>query len=434
RKGGGGGTHRSVTTPSPSPSSLPPTPSPWASSAAALGARGAVGGRGEGEGLPGGVQEALQLLLSMRRRGIQPDEVTMNAMLDGLASCDPPRMREAEAMLEVMQGWGLKPNQVSYSVMLKGYGHSGDLTRAQLMFDLMARDRDYQPDVVALNSLLDACVRNGDTAQAVSLLELVRPITLLRLFSAHYYGPLLCPLLCPMSCTPNTPLPQACNATEPGNGPRTQASRQDWGWESPRARDGDGAPVVDEEGGQVGSEDWGWGAAAVRGLEISPNLVSFSTVVLALVRTGGSQGACKAMELYKRMREGFRIQPDEGMVDGILSGHSNHLRNGVTGAMTLEHGRLIIQDLETMGWDEEVIEAKKALLQSVMPTISEVWKTRESGEVSNKTTPASDPASPSPASSSSSQKQAVPNPKKKASAEIFEKYGWNKMDSHFPIL
>lgn len=24
--------------------------------------------------------------------------------------------------------------------------------------------------------------------------------------------------------------------------------------------------------------------------------------------------------------------------------------------------------------------------------------------------------------------------KRKASAEIFEKYGWNKMESHFPIL
>lgn len=27
-----------------------------------------------------------------------------------------------------------------------------------------------------------------------------------------------------------------------------------------------------------------------------------------------------------------------------------------------------------------------------------------------------------------------PGGRKKVSAEIFEKYGWNSMDSHFPIL
>ena len=30
--------------------------------------------------------------------------------------------------------------------------------------------------------------------------------------------------------------------------------------------------------------------------------------------------------------------------------------------------------------------------------------------------------------------KAGANRKRKASAEIFEKYGWNKMESHFPIL
>ena len=53
-----------------------------------------------------------QVLLSMRRRGVPADEVTMNSILDGLVSCTPPRVREAETVLELMAGWGLKPNQV----------------------------------------------------------------------------------------------------------------------------------------------------------------------------------------------------------------------------------------------------------------------------------------------------------------------------------
>ena len=67
-------------------------------------------------------------------------------------------------------------SQVSYTVMLKGYGRTGDIGAAELMFELMANDPDQRPDVVALNSLLDACVRNGDLRRAVEVLEQVRNI------------------------------------------------------------------------------------------------------------------------------------------------------------------------------------------------------------------------------------------------------------------
>ncbi|CAN0302708.1 unnamed protein product, partial [Ectocarpus fasciculatus] len=63
--------------------------------------------------------------------------------------------------------------QVSFTVMLKGYGRMGDLGAAELMFEVMAADRDQRPDVVALNSILDACVRNGDLRRAVEILEQV---------------------------------------------------------------------------------------------------------------------------------------------------------------------------------------------------------------------------------------------------------------------
>ena len=80
--------------------------------------------------------------------------------------------------------------------MLKGYGRTGDIGAAELMFELMASDRDQKPDVVALNSLLDACVRNGDLRRAVEVLEQVTarvtpPVDFLgvrSLDSAHVYG------------------------------------------------------------------------------------------------------------------------------------------------------------------------------------------------------------------------------------------------------
>ncbi|CAM9745245.1 unnamed protein product, partial [Sphacelaria rigidula] len=58
--------------------------------------------------------------------------------------------------------------------MLKGYGRAGDLGGAEVMFSLMCDDKDQKPDVVALNSLLDACVRNGDLRRAVEVLEQVQ--------------------------------------------------------------------------------------------------------------------------------------------------------------------------------------------------------------------------------------------------------------------
>lgn len=63
--------------------------------------------------------------------------------------------------------------KVSFSVMLCGYGREGDLGGSEVMFDLMSNDLDRRPDVVALNSLLDACVRNGDVRRAVQILEQV---------------------------------------------------------------------------------------------------------------------------------------------------------------------------------------------------------------------------------------------------------------------
>ncbi|CAM9493298.1 unnamed protein product [Chrysoparadoxa australica] len=125
------------------------------------------------EELPTGVQEALQLLLKMKRKGVQPNEVTMNTVIDGLASSQPPRMTEAEAMLELMKGWGLTPSQVTLSVMLKGYGKAGNITKSKDMFDLMLSDLDMLPDVVALNTFLDASVRNGELKLAVETLQQV---------------------------------------------------------------------------------------------------------------------------------------------------------------------------------------------------------------------------------------------------------------------
>eukprot|EP00953_Heterococcus_sp_UTEX-ZZ885_P039628 20311-Heterococcus_DN1.PRE.2 len=113
------------------------------------------------------------MLLEMRRKGVNPTERTVNTLLDGVVSCNPPRMQEAAAVRKLMDTWQLTPTAVTYSTLVKGYGRSGYLTEAKGVFLSLLQDSNVCCDVVALNSFLDAAVRNCDLQLAISALATV---------------------------------------------------------------------------------------------------------------------------------------------------------------------------------------------------------------------------------------------------------------------
>ncbi|CAN0446801.1 unnamed protein product [Ectocarpus sp. 12 AP-2014] len=140
-----------------------------------------------------------------------------------------------------------------------------------------------------------------------------------------------------------------------------------------------------------------------------------------------------AIKLYESMRRDFKIVPDEGMVDNLIMACCNAQAGEVDGSdLALAQGQEALNDLRDLGWNEELIAFKEQVLMRVVPTLSEVWKEEDPKEQSQEARQA--------ARLQQQQQQqrtggkAGASRKRKVSAEIFEKYGWNKMESHFPIL
>ncbi|CAM9879311.1 unnamed protein product [Ectocarpus sp. 12 AP-2014] len=416
REGGGDGDEASPGVESP-PEILPASYAGSGSSGSSSSSDSVTGGA-----IPEGIQEALRVLLSMRRRGVPADEVTMNSIIDGLVSCSTPRVQEAETLLKLMTGWGLKPNQVSFTVMLKGYGRIGDLGAAELMFEVMAADRDQRPDVVALNSILDACVRNGDLRRAVEILEQASASALSRrpIFVRHQDWVSSSSTRRPWGGGAGDGAVAICAAAAPGSGI--------------------GVDMRDErervqQGGSAGVTGLGRGRGRDEGVvvDVWPNQVSFATVVLGLSRRGDAPAGRMAIKLYESMRRDFKIVPDEGMVDNLIMACCNAQAGEMDGSdLALAQGQEALNDLRDLGWNEELIAFKEQMLMRVVPTLSEVWKEEDPKEQSQEARQA--------ARQQQQQQQqrtggkAGASRKRKVSAEIFEKYGWNKMESHFPIL
>ncbi|CBN79142.1 conserved unknown protein [Ectocarpus siliculosus] len=417
RGGGGDGDEASPGVESP-PEILPASYAGSGSSSSSSSSDSVNGGA-----IPEGIQEALRVLLSMRRRGVPADEVTMNSIIDGLVSCSPPRVREAETLLKLMTGWGLKPNQVSFTVMLKGYGRIGDLGAAELMFEVMAADRDQRPDVVALNSILDACVRNGDLRRAVEILEQASASALSRrpIFVRHQDWLSLSSTRRPWGGGAGDGAVAICAAAAPGSGIGVDMTEE-------RERV--------QQGGSAGVTGPGRGRGRDEGVvvDVWPNQVSFATVVLGLSRRGDAPAGRKAIKLYESMRQDFKIVPDEGMVDNLIMACCNAQAGEMDGSdLALAQGQEALNDLRDLGWNEELIAFKEQMLMRVVPTLSEVWKGEDPKEQSEEARQAARLQQQQQQQQRTGGKAGASR-KRKVSAEIFEKYGWNKMESHFPIL
>jgi pentatricopeptide repeat protein len=293
-----------------------------------------------------GLQEAFQLLLKMRRQGVMPNENTINALLGGLMSCSPPRTAQARDLLGLMRSWSLVPDRISYSIMIKGLGKAGDMEGVTEMWEAMLDDPDALPDVIALNAVLDACIRNGNFKLALHILD----------------------------------------STE-----------------------------KDLEGR----------------LHVQPDLLSYATVIVGLSRSSNMFAGRRAMSLYWSMRS-HGIEPDNFLIDSMLSICCSSV--GRRGALQPEDGKLILKDLQALGWKPALVEEKAKLLQSIIPALSEIWKSDEDGDASGAA------GARSGAADQRSRRGGSGRRTKLASAgagsndvadELFEKHGWNKMDSGF---
>jgi hypothetical protein len=68
--------------------------------------------------------------------GQVPDVVTMNVLLAGLVSSEPPRLAQAEDLFAEMVEAGPQPDKFTFSILLKvrGGGQMGDQREASVWF------------------------------------------------------------------------------------------------------------------------------------------------------------------------------------------------------------------------------------------------------------------------------------------------------------
>merc|ERR1719486_181488 len=76
----------------------------------------------------GCLEQGLQLLGLMQRRGISPDAIVFNSILDG---CAHKQMRTlTEQVLKDMEDEGVMPSNFTLSILVKLYGRCSDLEKA----------------------------------------------------------------------------------------------------------------------------------------------------------------------------------------------------------------------------------------------------------------------------------------------------------------
>nr|AYM00921.1 pentatricopeptide repeat protein [Salvia miltiorrhiza] len=144
----------------------------------------------------GMVDDALQLLSAMIEKGITPNVVTYNSMIQGLwtretggckvlvnemsnsnislnvitfsilidAYCKERKMEEAEDLLEIMKQRNVCPTVVTYNTLIDGYCLRGKLTKHKVLDSMV--DKGLKPNIVTYNCLLNGYCRKGRIDEA----------------------------------------------------------------------------------------------------------------------------------------------------------------------------------------------------------------------------------------------------------------------------
>merc|ERR1719335_76331 len=98
----------------------------------------------------GDIEQGLRLLSLMQRRGIKPDAILFNSILDG---CAHKQMRTlTEQVLRDMEAAGVAPSNFTLSILVKVYSRlmsaciaNGETARALEVYSRMTRARGVLP-------------------------------------------------------------------------------------------------------------------------------------------------------------------------------------------------------------------------------------------------------------------------------------------------
>ncbi|XP_026378089.1 pentatricopeptide repeat-containing protein At1g12775, mitochondrial-like [Papaver somniferum] len=113
-------------------------------------------------------EEARRYFDEMVDRGISPDTVTFNVLID--SHCKDGKTEDAWGLFKLMEKINIKPNLITYNSMMDGLCLVGRLPDAVKLFDSMV-DKGLEPDDFSWNILIDGYCKNRKLDGAMQLFK-----------------------------------------------------------------------------------------------------------------------------------------------------------------------------------------------------------------------------------------------------------------------
>jgi pentatricopeptide repeat protein len=119
----------------------------------------------------GDLEQAIQLFTLMRKRGIKPDAILFNSILDG---CARKQMRTlTEQVLRDMEDANVAPSNFTLSILVKLYGRTGDIERAFEVAESYPAKYGFDMNATVYTCLMSSCISNDRLEKAMEVFEMM---------------------------------------------------------------------------------------------------------------------------------------------------------------------------------------------------------------------------------------------------------------------
>lgn len=115
--------------------------------------------------------EILKIVKLSKTKGIKPDEILYNCILDTCVKYG--KMEQAEAVFIDMKDALIVPSKITYAIMIRGYGNDYNLNKAFEVFNEM-KSKNVQPNEIIFGCLLNACVKSNKIEKACEVYEEIK--------------------------------------------------------------------------------------------------------------------------------------------------------------------------------------------------------------------------------------------------------------------
>jgi len=115
--------------------------------------------------------EILKFVKLSKTKGIKPDEILYNCILDTCVKYG--KMEQAEVVFSDMKEAQVYPSRITYAILIRGFGNDYKLNRTFEIFKEM-KEQNIQPNEIIYGCLLNACVKSNKIEKACEIYEEIK--------------------------------------------------------------------------------------------------------------------------------------------------------------------------------------------------------------------------------------------------------------------